>query len=257
MDKSQIKIPSVGRFLLEPLGLLEILNNRASQSILKGLSNGNGELVVLIPGFGTGDVLTSLLRNYLKSKNFNVYGWDCGINWKYSEEIEEKFIHKLNELTEKHQQKVTLVGYSLGGVTARIIANRIPNKIKQVIIVGTPIQKINGQNNLEFIYPLLMMGEKIEDFNPVWVKEIATVLPMPSTSIYSKKDGIVPWQNCMDWETGPTTENVEIFSSHLAMFTTPCTWYIIVDRLLQAEDNWQLFDESKLEQIKEMTIFDF
>ena len=254
MDESKIKLPSIARMIAEPFGLTELVNVIPAWGILESLPNGNGEPVMVIPGLTTNDISTTIVRKFLKFKGFNVYGWELGVNIKYSDSLEEKLIKRIDDIYQKHQQKVSIIGWSLGGITMRLLAKHEPKNIKQLIALGAPVAKITGATNVTWWYQLLTQ-EKTEDFNQQWAKDISAKPTMPSTSIYSKTDGMVSWEYCMDWETGPQTQNIEVLCNHLGFGMTPTVWYILVDRLRQPEDNWQHFDITRLEKIEKTTIF--
>ncbi|MEZ5006587.1 MAG: alpha/beta fold hydrolase [Chitinophagales bacterium] len=254
MDVSQIKVPSVKRLLLEPLGVSELVNVIPAWSLMESLPRGNGEPVMVVPGLTTNDLSTKIVRSFLNYKGFTAYGWELGFNLTYNEKLEKKLIARVDELYEKHQQKITLIGWSLGGITIRILAKHAPEKIKQVISLGAPFTNIKGKTYVSW-WGSLVARQRVKNFNEVWTREAAEQPLMPSTSIYSKNDGMVSWQYCIDWETGPKTQNIEVYCNHLGFGMTPTVWAILVDRLLQSEENWQLFDESKLIDIEKTTVF--
>ncbi len=256
MNSENIKVPKFSRLFKEPLGLGELVNALPVWGILETLPQGNGEPVMIIPGLSTNDISTKIVRTFLKFKGFNAYGWELGFNVRYTEKIEQSIKKRVDELYERHQQKVTLIGWSLGGVTMRIFAQHYPEKIKQVIALGAPFSNIKGKTHVSWWYGLLA-GESVQKFNDVWTKEAAAQPLMPSTSIYSKTDGMVSWEYCMDWETGPKTQNIEVYCNHLGFGMNPSVWCILVDRLHQKEENWELFDESKLIDIEKNTIYHF
>jgi hypothetical protein len=68
-------------------------------------------------------------------------------------------------------------------------------------------------------------------------------LPVPSTSIYSRSDGVAAWKNCVAI-TDHQSENVEIHSSHMGLVVNPVVFHIIADRLAQAEGLWAPFDRN-------------
>ena len=70
---------------------------------------------------------------------------------------------------------------------------------------------------------------------------LGTPLPVPSTSIYSRSDGIVAWRSCL--EVGaPLCENIEVRSSHCGMGHHPAVLLVIAERLAQPEGAWRPFD---------------
>jgi hypothetical protein len=63
---------------------------------------------------------------------------------------------------------------------------------------------------------------------------------VPATSIYSRSDGVVAWQSCLD-TPGPQSENVEVWSSHCGLGHHPAALLVIADRLAQPEGAWRPF----------------
>jgi hypothetical protein len=53
---------------------------------------------------------------------------------------------------------------------------------------------------------------------------------VPLTAVFSKRDGIVSWQACID-RSSPDVEHVEVSSTHLGMGVDPDVWAIVADRL--------------------------
>ena len=68
----------------------------------------------------------------------------------------------------------------------------------------------------------------------------APALTVPSTSVYSRWDGVVDWRTCLQQE-GPTSENVAVHASHLGMGVDPAVLWIVADRLAQPRGAWRPF----------------
>lgn len=215
---------------------------------LQLLPKGDEHPVMVIPGFMTTDRTTSLLRFYLKSRNYAPYRWDLGRNLANFLEIEEQAYERLLELKNIHQRKVSIVGWSLGGVYAREIARRHPDAVRQVITLGSPFGGITGENNIEWVYEMVT-GRKITETNHIpeeIVRNIPKPTSVPTTAIYSKGDGVVAWQHCMEKKEGPITENVEVMGSHIGMGHNPAILACIAERLSQPEDKWTPFKHTTM-----------
>lgn len=173
--------------------------------------------ILLMPPYLGNDNSTTFVRKYLKSVGFKTYKWDLGVNMINSKSL-PKLIQKLDEIYEKHQEKVSLVGWSGGGIFAKIIANRHPEKVEQLITIGSPVWGIKNMKTpvirtLEFV-----RGKKLKTRNEKFIKELEKIPEVPITCIYTKTDGLVPWKNCMEAETfRDDIKNVEIFGSHCGM----------------------------------------
>jgi hypothetical protein len=173
--------------------------------------------VLLMPPYLGNDTSTTFVRKYLKSSGFKTYKWELGVNMINSKSL-PKLIEKLDEIYDKHQEKVSLVGWSGGGIFAKIIANRYPEKVEQLITIGSPVWGVKNMKTpiiktLEFL-----RGTKIKERNLKFIKELEEIPDLPITCIYTKTDGLIPWKNCMEAETYRNDiKNVEVFGSHCGM----------------------------------------
>lgn len=174
---------------------------------------GQGRVVMVIPGLLTSDFWTMVLRNYLKKNGFVVYGWELGINLGDLEKL-PLLAKKIEAISEKHQQKVTIIGWSMGGLFCREVCHQIPEYIAHTITMGSPFANLHAPNNAKWVYELLNDENEVD---PKLTSRLHLPTPMPSTAIYSKNDGIIPWQACMDKITDEQHKNVEVKSSHFGM----------------------------------------
>jgi len=153
---------------------------------------------------------------------------------------------RLDELQSTHDQHVTLIGWSLGGIDARMLAREYPDLVRQVITLGSPYRMMADDRSV--VSPLWDRVQHLHDAN-VRIGEISEgarpPLTVPATSIYSRYDGVVRWQLCID-QTGPDAgnpraENIEVFSLHVGLGFSPAVIFAVLDRLAQPEDDWQPF----------------
>lgn len=173
--------------------------------------------VLLMPPYLGNDNSTRFVRKYLKSVGFKTYKWDLGVNMINSKSL-PKLIVKLDEIYEKHQEKVSLVGWSGGGIFAKIIANRYPEKVEKLITIGSPVWGVQNMKTpiiktIEFV-----RGTKLKERNLKFIKELEVIPKVPIICIYTKTDGLIPWKNCMEAETYRNDiKNVEVFGSHCGL----------------------------------------
>lgn len=225
-------IPELGGFL-------------ASLPLLTAVApRGEGQPVLVLPGLVTSDRSTIALRNFLKSRGFAAYGWELGRNYGPLPGVERGLQDRLEELYEKHGQKVSLVGWSLGGIYARQMAKMMPDKVRQVITLGSPFAGDPRATNAWKLYEFTS-GHKVDDRERHMGGAISDPPPVPTTAIYSRTDGVCHWQNCIERE-GPITENIEVESSHCGLGHHPAAVYAIADRLSQPEGAWKKFERSGL-----------
>ena len=149
---------------------------------------------------------------------------------------------RLAELSERHQRKVSLIGWSLGGIYARELARRAPAHVRSVITMGSPFAGGPRANNAWKLYERVS-ERKADDWPDM--EGMRRAPPVPTTAIFSRSDGIVAWQGCMERE-GPEAENIEVEGSHCGMGHNPAVLYAVADRLAQPEGQWRRFDRTGL-----------
>ncbi|NNE52280.1 MAG: alpha/beta hydrolase [Sulfitobacter sp.] len=243
MTETSVKPPSRMLLLLEGRAIPELFGFAASLPTLTALApRGDGQPVLVLPGLTTSDRSTVALRRFLRSKGFRAYGWELGLNFGPLPGIEDGLISRVEELHDKYEQKVSLVGWSLGGIYARQLGKMIPEKIRQVVSLGSPFGGDPRATNAWRVYQMAS-GQSVEDGHKHMGGAIHEPPPVPTTAIYSKTDGICAWQNCIERES-ETTENIEVTASHCGLGHHPAAVYAIADRLAQPEGEWRKFDRS-------------
>ena len=113
-------------------------------------------------------------------------------------EILDLLFLKLEEIYEETGQKVSIVGWSLGGVLARQLAKGKPHLVRQVITLGSPFRDITAPNNASWVYNLISGGKRVVDLDPDLLNDLPKPAPVPTTAIYSKEDGVVAWEVCIE-----------------------------------------------------------
>jgi pimeloyl-ACP methyl ester carboxylesterase len=189
--------------------------------------------VLVLPGLGTSDLTTGPLRRTLRGLGHPTHGWGLGMNIGPSERIVTGMRARLDQLAHRYDQPISLVGWSLGGIFARRLARESPDLVRQVITLGSPFKLADHrQTNARLVY---------KAFSRVHVEELdlplehsAGPMPVPSVAMYSRLDGIAPWQVCRDPD--PSAENIEVLCSHLGFgHNLPAMW-AIADRLATGFD---------------------
>jgi len=139
-------------------------------------------------------------------------------------------------------RKVSIVGWSLGGVYARDLALQAPEMVRTIVTLGSPFANDIRATNATRLYEALS-GETVGG-NPELEQAIAGDLPVPVSSIYSKSDGIVNWRTCL-LRACETAENIEVhFASHVGIGVNPAALWAVADRLAQGEGQFRAFDRS-------------
>lgn len=211
--------------------------------------SGDGHNVMILPGFMATDYSTRPLRRFLKTIGYTPHGWDIGRNYGREHYIDD-LIERLEELYEEKGEKVSIIGWSLGGVFARQIAKRRPDLIRQIITLGSPFSGIQLPNNATWIYRFITNGKTTESMDPILLEDLPKPAPVPTTAIYSKEDGVVPWQSCMEQQESDTHQNIQVRGSHFGLGVNPSVLQIIADRLQYKEEYWVPFiPGSKVEEM--------
>jgi pimeloyl-ACP methyl ester carboxylesterase len=234
--------PSRTLMLLELRAMWE-LGVCVSMAPLLGLApRGDGHPVLVLPGFVGSDLSTQLLRTFLRDRGYRAHGWKLGRNLGPRPGVEERMRQRLDELAVRYQSKVSLIGWSLGGVFARELARNAPERVRGVITLGSPFAgEPDGVNPWVAQLYETLSGRRADDWPER--ERMKEPPPMPSTAIYSRTDGVVAWRGCMERE-GPISENIEIQGSHCGLGHNPAALYAIADRLAQPEGDWRPFDRS-------------
>ncbi|MFT4187254.1 MAG: alpha/beta hydrolase [Aeromicrobium sp.] len=177
---------------------------------------GDGHTVLVLPGLTATDHTTIPMRRFLESLGYRTSGWNLGWNLGISPEGEKKLEALIEELAA--EAPITLVGWSLGGVFAREAARRRPELVRDVVTMGTPIR---GRAGTEWIvrWYRLLNPSAADDLTPEGAERHAQPLPMPTTAIYSPKDGVLSGWDCRvrDEDEGPDARNVRVDAAHLGM----------------------------------------
>lgn len=232
--------PSRELLLLEVRAIWELGAFFTAYPLLRLAPRGDGHPVLVLPGLAASDVSTRPLRKFLKDQGWAAHGWKLGPNRGPRPGAEARMQARIDELAARYQRKVSLVGWSLGGILARELARRSSANVRQVITLGSPFAGAPKASHAWQLYER-QSGRKVED----WPQRADMGLPppVPSTAIFSRSDGIVAWQGCLEQE-GPTSENIEVEGSHCGLGHNPSVLFAIADRLSQPEGQWKHFDRS-------------
>jgi len=226
--------PSKLLLLLEGRAFAEFGTMMLTLPWLRKLPHGDGHPVILVPGFGTTDGSMQPMRRLLQMLGYKVYGWNQGRNLGMRKGMRERLGAHLQDVYLRHDdRKVSLIGWSLGGVFVREMARAQPELVRRVITLGSPINGHPSANNVEglFRYANRKNPPKLD-----WdgFQRRRTPPPVPCTAIYSKSDGVVAWQ-CSQEEPSEYTENVEVFSSHFGLGVNPQVLKVVAERLAKPE----------------------
>ena len=236
----QLKAPNALLLAMEARAPWEFGATLAAWPLLKNAPVGDGHAVIVFPGLGAGDLSTVPLRNFLSGQGYDTYGWDLGRNMGPREGVLQKSIDRISDIVKATGRRVSLVGWSLGGIYAREFAKALPDFVRSVVTLGTPFSGDPKATNAWWYYEYAS-GHKLND--PHLLAQLKQPPSIPTTSIYSRTDGVVAWQ--LSHQTpGTLAENIEVVASHVGIGLNPTALYAVADRLSQPEGKWRSFDRS-------------
>lgn len=232
-------------FAEAPRATLELAAASALAPLLAADRRGDGHPVLVVPGFLHHDSSTTVLRAYLRWLNYSVSGWKMGANLGSSESVVSGLRRRLASLAESSGEKVTIIGWSLGGIYAHELARRAPGSVRQVVTLGSPI-RLGGRRGRPTSAAFDRLA-RLHMSSPVLARpwREAGSLRVPATSVCCRSDGIVPWQACR-LSPGKHRENIKVFSSHHGLGHNPTVLHLLADRLAQPEHGWKPFVPSRL-----------
>lgn len=199
----------------------------------------DGHPVVIFPGLASDGKAVAPLRRHCQALGYRALDWGRGFNTGPQGDVDE-WVHALAEHTARliapFERKATLIGWSLGGLYAREVAKLIKLQIRQVITIGTPFNAERDHSNVGWVFRL------VSGTDPAFGTPLSTRLreapPVPTTSIFSRSDGVVAWQTCVHDVVSKHIEDIEVRGSHLGMGWNPAVLKVVADRLAQPAGRW-------------------
>jgi len=222
--------PSIPLYLTEPArGLADLAFLPLAAGWLASAPRGDEHGVLVLPGLLASDMSTTLLRRYASWLGYDVHGWQLGRNVGPTSRVLDELPRELAGLAGRTGGPVSVIGWSLGGIYARELAREHPEHIRRVITLGSPFALTDArQSRADGVYRR-HSSQHAAGRVPTR-DQLARPIAVPSTAIYSRRDGIVSWPTCIEAET-PLHENVEVRCGHLGFGVDPATLWVIADRL--------------------------
>ena len=213
--------------------------------LLRNAEPGDGHPVMVLPGFLGGDDSTLILRRFLTRLGYVALPWLHGRNTG-NPALLEGAIRRFYRAYHASGEKISLIGQSLGGIYAREIARKFPDAVRCAITLGSPFAAEDDEHTA---IPLVrQLFEQMSGHTAAEMRERMgdhddprAPLGLPSTSIYSRTDGVAAWRACVDRES-ELAENIEVRASHVGMAMNADVLQVIADRLAQDPAHWQRFD---------------
>jgi pimeloyl-ACP methyl ester carboxylesterase len=232
--------PPIWRESRLPLELAALVRDPVFRG--RGVTDGGGQPVLLVPGFLAGDDSLSMMARWLKGTGHRPSRARIRANVDCSSATVERLEDRLESLVDKHGQRAAIIGHSRGGAFAKVLARRRPDLVSGVVALGSPQVTPLGVNRFTlaavltvgalgtlrvpgFFSHKCLVGDCCETF---WEQHEQ---PLPRgvgyVSVYSRTDGIVDWRSCLD----PSADHVEVESSHCGMAVHPDVYRVIADSL--------------------------
>lgn len=188
---------------------------------------GDGHLVIDIPGWLAPESSCVALRAYLRWLGYDARPWGFGVNRGDPERDAKRLASRIVKWSDDRPGRVSLVGWSLGGVIAREVARALPQEVRRVVTYGTPV--VGGPTHTvgaetwsaDERARITAVIERVDASNPI---------RSPIAAIFSKRDGIVDWRACID-RSSIDVGHVEVTSPHLGLGIDPDVWTVTADRL--------------------------
>jgi pimeloyl-ACP methyl ester carboxylesterase len=240
--RSSLRPPGLGLLVAEMRGIFELNASLLLSPLLLRAPKGDGHPVLTLPGFLASDLSMAPMRRYLSQLGYDAHGWQNGRNVGGLARMRVVLRERLSQIHAASGRKVSLVGWSLGGVYARDLALQAPEMVRDVVTLGSPFANDVRATNATKLYEALS-GETVGD-DPEFLKALSGDLQVPATSIYSRADGVVNWHTCLV-RPSATAENVEVYlASHVGLGVNPAVLWAVADRLAQGEGQFSQFNRS-------------
>lgn len=233
--------PSSLLIALELRAPWELWSVLPSWPLLARAPAGDGHPVIVFPGLSASDGSTLPIRGYLQNLGYDISGWNQGYNFGPRAGILQTAKRQVMDTCEVTGKKVSLVGWSLGGIYARELAKELPDCVRSVVTMGTPFSGSHTSTNAWRLFELTSGKDITRELQQF---DLPVAPPVPTTSIYSRTDGVVAWPASIQKpsKSNPRTENVEVIASHIGLGLNPTAWWALADRLAQPEGQWKPFE---------------
>ncbi len=202
-----------------PRAAVTVVRLMGARRRLDGAARGDGRPVLILPGLFNSDRSNFVLRGFLDRLGYRAYRWDLGRNLgaRTIGADAGRLIARIEIIATEARAPVTLVGISLGGIMARLIAHRRPDLVNEVITVSAPYAAHPRATRVWRAFEWIT-GERVDDDQVTLRRhEIAQPLIVPTTAIWSASDGMVNGYACHDRHC----RTIEVTSGHLGVQLNP------------------------------------
>ena len=234
--------------LLEGRGLLEMALLPVSLPLLMEAPTGDGHPVLLVPGFMASESSLIALKLFLQNKGYEVHTWGLGRNMGFRSKHANALPQKIRYLHHITGKKVSLVGWSLGGVFSMYGAQNALECVRSIITLGSPVSvETTGSQSPNLVKALYRMvshrlGASAHMMQPrAKVMRERRRLAIPTSCLYSLSDGVVPPQEATIDGDPAMHENIQVPGSHIGLGFNGIVLAIVAERLAQPDNEWMPF----------------
>jgi pimeloyl-ACP methyl ester carboxylesterase len=188
------------------------------------LPHGDDQVVLVLPGFLTGDMVTRPFREFLDQHGFRAFGWEYGLNFGPTPGALAHLRNRVDALFALNGGPIAIIGISLGGLLARDLAHDCPDKIRHVVTMASPF-RLPTASTLEHLVRLCGTLYDPE----AKIERLAQPLPVPSTAFFTRGDGVVAWESCRSDDHD--CMNIEVDGHHMTICRNPVVLKHLVERL--------------------------
>lgn len=191
---------------------------------------GQGRPVLVLPGFGATDRATARMRAHLDRRGWVTHAWEVGPNHGFTDGVVDGLLARLDEVHAAEDAPLDVVGWSFGGLLARWVAHQRPTAVRRVVTLGSPWRPEGERTRTTPLFERARRTHGLSERAEKVLDELRGPLPVPTTAIWSRTDGIVGWRGCRV-EESETARNVAVPSSHLGLASNPFALAAVVRAL--------------------------
>lgn len=225
---AELRPPGAAALLREALCVFDVAGMAFAAARIDRLPRCDGARVITFPGFGFGDEPMVTLRMQLRALGAEASGWDLGRNNGRVGPLLTRARERVTAAWREGGRPVTLIGWSLGGYLAREVARELPDAVRRVVTLATPVR--GGPRYTVFRTLYERLGYDLERIERQIEARRSRPLAVPVTAFYSRRDGIVAWRACLARDE-PLTEHLAVKATHFGMCYAPSVTELIAERL--------------------------
>lgn len=238
MNNATAQAPPLTHLMLESLTPLAHSHFALAVPWMLTLPRGDGHAVLVLPPMLGNDEAMRHVSWFLRSRGYKVLNWGMGRNRGPRPGVFDLLLAKLKAEKRSTGQKTSLIGWSLGGTLARVLANRHPELVRTVVTLASPLTGDRKASQLNWLYTLATGHSP--GSHASFLREYSRTPDVPLTAIYTPIDGVLAWRSTYQ-QPGPLCESIQVLSTHGAIALHPLVMYVLANRLSQAEGAWQHF----------------